>query len=87
GTDRAPPNNLFRYLISAHAGGEEVLPGMRGSGLKRYRANELRSALVDLKRDGFPSPPYRYLSWHYQLLFRVFTILDIEKQVKSFFGR
>lgn len=87
GTDRAPPRDLFRYLMSARAGGEEVLPGMRGSGLKRYRREELRAVLVDLKREGFPPPPYRYLSWHYQLLFRVLTILDIEKPVKSFFGR
>ena len=87
GTDRDPPNNLFRYLISAHAGGEEVLLGMRGSGLKRYRAEELRAALINLKREGFPLPPYRYLSWHYQLLSRVLMSLDIEKPVKAFFGR
>lgn len=87
GTDRDPPNNLFRYLISTHAGGEEVLPGMRGSGLKRYRAEELRTVLINLKHRGFPAPPYRYLSWHYQLLFRVLMSLDIEKPVKAFLGR
>jgi hypothetical protein len=51
--ERQPPADLFRYL-SKRMPGEQVMSGLRGCGLKRYKKEVLVAGLRDLLKNGYP---------------------------------
>lgn len=72
------PSDLFRYLKNNFVG-EEVISGLRGCGLHRYKKEDLVAELQKLKRTGFANRDMADLSFHKYILKKIIGALGMQK--------